>query len=127
MLMANVPVDERHCLKVLNPEQLAESIEALEDLPDVFICANDFVARDAIYSLRKLGVSVPDDVLFCGFDDSPQSRIMTPSLTTVHTHTQIMAIVAMQLLISRIEEPNLNYRTVHTETELIYRDSTRFE
>ena len=50
---------------------------------------------------------------------------MTPSLTTVHTHTQIMAIAAMQLLISRIENPDLNYRVVHTETELIYRDSTR--
>ena len=125
MLMAKVPVDERHCLKVLNPEQLAESIEALEDLPDVFICANDFVADDAIYALRKLGKSVPGDVLFCGFDDSPQSRIMTPTLTTVHIHTQIMAVAAMQLLLSRIDQPNLDYRTVHTETELVYRDSTR--
>ncbi len=127
MLLAGAPVEERFCVKILNPEQLDNRLKALDALPDVFICANDFVARDAIYSLRKLGISVPDDVLFCGFDDSPQSRIMTPSLTTVHTHTQIMAIVAMQLLISRIEEPNLNYRTVHTETELIYRDSTRFE
>ena len=70
---------------------------------------------------------MPEDVLFCGFDDSPNSRIMTPTLTTVHIHTQVMAIVAMQLLISRIETPSLNYRIVHTETELIYRDSTRLE
>ena len=93
----------------------------------MFLCANAFVAVDAIYTLRKLGKSVPGDVLFCGFDDSPTSRIMTPALTTVHTHTQIMAIAAMQLLISRIENPNLNFRVVHTETELIYRDSTRLE
>jgi len=50
---------------------------------------------------------------------------MTPSLTTVHIHTQIMAVTAMQLLLSRIEQPSLDYRTVHTETELIYRDSTK--
>jgi len=31
----------------------------------------------------------------------------------------------MQLLLSRIEQPSLDYRTVHTETELIYRDSTK--
>ncbi|MBQ6348246.1 MAG: LacI family DNA-binding transcriptional regulator [Clostridia bacterium] len=125
MLMAGVPVDERFCLKILNPEQLTNALVAMKEFPEVFICANDFVADDAIYALRKLGKSVPEDVLFCGYDDSPQSRIMTPSLTTVHIHTQIMAVTAMQLLLSRIEQPSLDYRTVHTETELIYRDSTK--
>lgn len=125
MLMADVPVEEQFCLKILNPEQLVNTLTSLQEFPDVFICANDFVADDAIYALRKLGKSVPEDVLFCGFDDSPNSRIMTPALTTVHIHTQIMAFSAMQLLISRIEQPNLDYRIVHTETELIYRDSTK--
>ena len=125
MLMAGAPVDERHCLKVQKSEDVAEALAALTDLPEVFICANDFIAVDAIYTLRKLGKSVPGDVLFCGFDDSPNSRIMTPALTTVHTHTQIMAIAAMNLLISRIDDPGLNFRIVHTETELIYRDSTK--
>ena len=125
MMMAGVPVDERFCLKILNPEGLTNAIAALTELPDVFICANDFVADDAIYALRKLGKSVPEDVLFCGFDDSPNSRIMTPSLTTVHIHTQVMAVTAMQLLQSRINEPELDIRIVHTETELIYRDSTK--
>ena len=125
MLMADVPVDERFCLKTINQEHLTTLLTGLTEYPDVFICANDFVADDAIYILRKLGMSIPEDILFCGFDDSPNSRIMTPSLTTVHIHTQIMAISAMQLLISRLENPGLNFRVVHTETELIYRDSTR--
>ena len=125
MLMANAPVEERFCIKSVERERLEEALESLEDLPDVFICANDFVAEDAIYALRKLGKSVPEDVLFCGFDDSPNSRIMTPTLTTVHIHTQVMAVAAMHLLLSRIEEPGLDFRIIHTETELIYRDSTR--
>ena len=125
MLMANAPVEERFCIKSIERERLEEALESLEDLPDVFICANDFIAEDAIYALRKLGKSVPEDVLFCGFDDSPNSRIMTPTLTTVHIHTQVMAVAAMHLLLSRIEEPGLDFRITHTETELIYRDSTR--
>ena len=127
MLMAGVPVDERYCIKTLEPEHTSRVLADLAEFPDVFICANDFIADDAIYTLRKLGRSVPGDVLFCGFDDSPNSRIMTPALTTVHIHTQIMALAAMNLLISRIEVPNMNYRIVHTETELIYRDSTRID
>ena len=127
MLMANAPVDERFCIKALIQEQIDDALNALTDTPDVFICANDFIAVDAIFTLRKLGKSVPGDILFCGFDDSPNSRIITPTLTTVHTHTQIMAVAAIQLLISRIEDPSLNYRIVHTETELIYRDSTRLD
>ena len=76
-------------------------------------------------SLRKLGKSVPEDVLMCGFDDAPESRIMTPTLTTVHNHTQIMAFTAIHLLMTRMKEPTLDYRTVYTATELIYRDSTK--
>ena len=124
MMMGDALVEERFCIKAVNREQITESLSSLTEFPDVFICANDFVADDAIYTLRKMGKLVPEDILFCGFDDSPNSRIMTPSLTTVHIHTQIMAIVAMQLLISRIGNPDLNFRIVHTETELIYRDST---
>ena len=125
MLLADAPVEERFCIKTCSRGKMGEALKALTDLPDVFICANDFVAEDAIYALRRLGKSVPEDILFCGFDDSPNSRIMTPTLTTVHIHTRVMASTAIQLLLSRVEEPTLDYRIVHTETELIYRDSTR--
>ena len=73
-----------------------------------------------------MGKSVPEDVMFCGFDDAPESRVISPALTTVHIHTQIMAFTATHLLMSRIEDPSLDYRTVHTEANLIRRDSTKF-
>ena len=96
----------------------------LDKLPDVFICANDFIAIDTLTAFKKLGISVPKDVYLCGFDDSPESRVTTPSLTTIHIHSQIMGVSAVYLLLSRIKEPSLNFRTVHTETSLIYREST---
>lgn len=104
---------------------LLEQLQKIDRLPDVFLCANDFVAMDVLMAFKKLGISVPKDVWLCGFDDSPESRVMNPSLTTVHIHSQIMGFSAVQLLLSRIKEPTLNYRTVHTETSLIYRESTR--
>ena len=124
MLLAGVPVKEDWCVESNNLEELTEKLTALPALPEVFICANDFVAVDAVQVLRRLGKSVPGDVAVCGFDDAAESRLCDPPLTTVHIHTQIMAFSAAQLLISRIREPSLDFRTVHTETELIYREST---
>ena len=125
MLMAEVPVDERYVFCNNRVEEIIESISELEELPDVFICANDFIAGDLFRGLFSIGKIVPDDVMILGFDNSPESRIMRPSLSTFHIHTQVMAITAMQLLISRRNEPSLDVRVVHTETELILRDSTR--
>lgn len=105
-------------------EYLLEEIQKIEKLPDVFICANDFIAMDTLLVFKQLGISVPNDVYLCGFDDSPESKVMTPSLTTVHIHSQIMGFSAVHLLLSRIKEPSLNFRTIHTETSLIYREST---
>lgn len=124
MTLAGVPVNEAFCIKETS-DDMEPALAALPELPDLFICANDFIALDIIQALRKLGKSVPTDVLLSGFDDAPESRIMTPALTTVHIHTQIMAFTAINLLQTRMKEPSLDYRTVYTATELICRDSTK--
>lgn len=135
MYMAELPCPDEYCIirnkeGIRSPssedyqEYLLESFRKLSHLPEVFLCANDFVALDALQVLKKSGYSVPDDVWLCGFDDSPESKIVTPSLTTIHIHSQIMGFSAVNLLMSRISEPSLNYRTVHTETNLVYREST---
>ena len=134
MYLTGLPCPDEYCITgnkegVRNPssedyqEYLTESFQKISHLPEVFICANDFVALDALQVLKRSGYSVPDDVWLCGFDDSPESKIVTPSLTTIHIHSQIMGFSAVNLLMSRINEPSLNYRTMHTETDLIYRES----
>ena len=124
MLMADVPVDERYIIRNTQPEALAQALGKLDTLPELFLCANDFAAFDALQALKQLGKSVPEDVMLCGFDDCAESRISQPPLTTVHIHTQVMAFSAVMLLISRIKEPSLDYRIVHTQTDLIEREST---
>ena len=135
MYTAGIPCREEYCLVEIkrdalyyNPGEiqayLVEEFRKMKKLPDVFLCANDAVALDVMQALKLLDYSVPGDVYLCGFDDSPESRIVTPSLTTVHIHSQAMGISAVQLLITRINEPSLNYRTMYVETDLILREST---
>ena len=124
MLMAGLPVDERQCVYSNEKAEIEKGVQSMKELPDVFLCANDFLAMDVIHALRKMGKSVPEDVWLCGFDDSPESGLISPPLTTIHIHTQIMAFSAVHLLVSRIKEPNLDFRTIRTQTDLIWREST---
>ena len=106
------------------PVSLYETIRRFKTMPDAFVCANDFVAMDLVKALDELGYSVPDDIWVCGFDDSQEASYFSPHLTSIHIHEQIMGYTAANLLMTRIEEPSLNYRTVYTETNLILREST---
>ena len=124
VLLAGETVRESHIVRENRIAEMKPHLQRIKELPDLFICANDFVAIEALQAFQELGISVPEDVMLCGFDDSSESRLVEPSLTTVHIHTQIMAYSAAHLLLSRIEEPSLDYRTIYTETDLICRDST---
>ena len=106
------------------PVSLYETIRRFKTMPDAFVCANDFVAMDLVKALNELGYSVPDDIWVCGFDDSQEASYFAPRLTSIHIHEQIMGYTAANLLMTRIEEPSLNYRTVYTETNLVLREST---
>ena len=125
MIHAHASVDEAHCIKANKAARIQNVLSSLDELPEFFVCANDFVAFEAQRALRKLGLNVPDDIMLSGFDDSSASRHWIPSLTTIHIHTQSIAYSAMQLLVTRLQEPTLEYREVYANTDLIYRDSTR--
>ena len=130
MYINNLTFEDKFCLSEVHPhgadykEYLLQALEAMDEMPEMFICANDFVAIDLVYCLKKMGIECPRAIKIFGFDDSPESKIMTPSLSTAHIHSQIIGYSAAKLVMSRIEQPDLNYRITYTETDLIYREST---
>ena len=131
MYLNSLPIDEKFCLVDIHQHgpdyfsNLFNVFSKLDELPELIICANDFVAIDIVNCLKIMGKSYPDDLMICGFDDSAESKVMTPALTTCHIHSQAIGYTAANLLLSRIEQPDLNYRTVYTETNLILRESTK--
>jgi LacI family transcriptional regulator len=108
-------------------DDLYDLLQKLPALPDAFVCANDYIAINLISSLRRMNLSCPEDILVMGFDDSPESRFHSPSLSTVHVHTQALGDLAAELLLSRIAEPDREPRTVYSYTDLILRESTRLD
>ena len=105
-------------------EEMYAMLQKMPSLPQILICANDFLAINLISSLRRMGIQCPEDILVLGFDDSPESRFHSPTLSSVHIHTQGMGRIAAELLLERISDRNREYRITYMSTELILREST---
>ncbi len=123
-LIGNKAVGENG-IQAIYRDYLNENIEKWDTLPEVIICANDFIATDLLLVLRERGVRVPEDTLICGFDDSPQALIVSPPLTSIRINAHDMGFCAMNLMLSRIEEPKRALRTVSVQTTLVCRASTQ--
>jgi LacI family transcriptional regulator len=63
----------------------------------------DMVAIGATQALLKAGLSIPQDVAVAGYGHIDQGQLMTPSLTTVHQHPEVMGEKVTDLLIQIIE------------------------
>ncbi|MDK8190254.1 LacI family DNA-binding transcriptional regulator [Paenibacillus sp. UMB7766-LJ446] len=130
MLEAGLQVDLSQCivdddrLFFSKPGWMNERVAELKSLPDAYVCANDFIAVELIRALRMRNVNVPQDIVICGFDNAPESRIIEPALTTVHIYSNEMGIKAAEMLLSRIDNPSQPYQVSHIVTKPIIREST---
>ncbi|MNO25119.1 Catabolite control protein A [compost metagenome] len=106
------------------PNWLDTRLSGIKELPSVFVCANDYIAVSVMKSLKSHNVSIPQDIIICGFDNGPESVIVEPHLTTVHIFSNEMGVKAAEMLLSRIKDPNQPYQVAHIYTKPIFRDST---
>ena len=95
----------------------------MEKLPDLFFCVNDVLAQNLVLGLNKLGLKVPDDILVCGFDGIPTKDPIISNLTTVRTPSQNLGVVAAQILMQRIQNPNAIPTGTYLRTDVLFRKS----
>ncbi|KAA8786154.1 LacI family transcriptional regulator [Paenibacillus sp. 4624] len=130
MLESGLQVDLSHCITdddklfFSKPGWMKERVSALETFPSAYVCANDFIAVELIRAFKSREVTVPQDIVVCGFDNAPESRIIEPPLTTVHIYSNEMGIKAAEMLLSRIDNPEQPYQISHIVTTPIMREST---
>jgi DNA-binding LacI/PurR family transcriptional regulator len=73
---------------------------------DGVVALSDTVAMGVMRGLRDRGASVPGDIRLVGFDNIPQSEVFIPSLSTVGPDHRWMAAKALELVVSRIDDPS---------------------
>lgn len=94
------------------------------DAPTALICANDTIALIIISQLQSIGLKVPGDVSVTGFDDSPWSRFVHPSITTCAKDMATVGRLAVEILFDRMEHPDGPARQHSMPQQLIIRDSS---
>ena len=106
-------------------EWLISRINSMPALPDVFVCANDYLAIHLMGALKKLGLSIPGDIMVTGFDGTSQSALVEPALTTVQIPSIEIGRMSADILLARIRNPALPFSWTHIRTSPVWRKSTK--
>ena len=93
--------------------------------PTAIFGANNFITIGVIKALHDLNVDVPEDISVVGFDDLPESMLVTPFLTVAAQPAYEMGRIATELLLKRISgELSREYEDLILPVEVIEREST---
>lgn len=90
-------------------------------LPEVIFCANDAMALGLMEGFKAHNVTVPNDVLLVGFDDSELAALTYPALTTIKNPIFKIGSIAGEKLISLIEGETIESEIL--TSHLVLRDS----
>jgi len=73
------------------------------DITAIF-SSNDAMALGALNWMHQNGISIPQDVALCGFDDIEFAQMIRPSLSSVYLNTQLFGESAFGMLMEQIEQ-----------------------
>ena len=90
---------------------------------DAIITASDIIAKEAISSLKKRGLCVPDDVAVTGFNNQLSSLTAPSPVTTIDLAYFNRGYKAVEILIDRIMAPQNALLSYRVPTSLVIRQS----
>ena len=105
---------------------LIEKLYGSKNLPDGICSSNDNLAAGAMKFLMEHRIKIPEQVAVIGFSNALFSQWITPSLSTVDQHSELMGNHAANLLLEEIEQTGANCvsRNIVLNPELIIRGSS---
>lgn len=92
------------------------------DRPTAIFCATDMQALGVVNKARQLGLRVPEDLAVLGFDDLDFADYI--GLSTIHQPLDESGRLAVEILLSRINDPDRPLRHVRLPLKIIERQTT---
>lgn len=108
-----------------NLEEKVEELVACSEKPTAIICQWDFTAMKLMKLLYEKGYKIPQDISVIGSGNSEASSVAIPALTTLDLNIEYSCMVAVNLLIRRINDPLKPNENITISSKLIERDSVR--
>jgi LacI family transcriptional regulator len=96
---------------------------SLKKPPTAIICANDSMAIAALGKITQEGLTVPDDISIIGFDDIAVASQIHPPLTTVSAPIKKIAELAVNMLISQIQNKEIENKHIALPARLVKRST----
>lgn len=96
--------------------QFPRSIEGI-------VFATHYLTADGLRELRKMNISVPNDVAIVSFGQMNAFDLIEPSVTSVLLPSSEIGDRAVDILLHNMKESMLSYENVSLKTELIVRKS----
>ena len=130
LLRNKLPVNEnfiRICDNRADAEMITPDILNQEVIPDAFFAVNDDTAIGILYTAKRMGYRVPDDISVCGFTNGQRAIACDPMLTTVEQRGKRVGEEAVNILVSHIEGtiPKNKVERRVVRTRLVLRGTTR--
>ena len=130
LLKHGLPFEERF-VRICDNRQEAERITP--DLfdgdryPDAFFAVNDDTAIGILYTVKRMGLRVPEDISICGFTNGQRAVACDPMLTTVEQRGKRVGEEAVEILLDKVEglSPLDKVEKRIVRTRLIIRGTTR--
>jgi GntR family transcriptional regulator, arabinose operon transcriptional repressor len=91
--------------------------------PNGIVCANDSTAAKLMLTLEALGMAVPDQIRVGGIDDVRYAELLRTPLTTIRQPCQAIGAEAINVMLERLQFPDLPTRDVLLDFELVVRQS----
>jgi len=104
-----------------------ETIMKMKPMPNGVFVANDNCAAGCMLALKRVGIRIPEDIAFIGFNNDPVSKVIEPNLTTINYPGYEMGEVAARNLINHLKGYTVmnGTSTIILRSELIIRESSQ--
>jgi len=130
LLKHGLAVDEsivRVCDNRNDAESITPEILTLDHRPDGFFAVNDDTAIGILYTVKRAGLRVPEDISICGFTNGQRAIACDPMLTTVEQRGHRVGEEAAEILMDKVEglTPMEKVEKRIVRTRLIIRGTTK--
>ena len=130
LLKHGLPFDEkltRYCDNRQDAELITPDMFDGDYYPDAFFAVNDDTAIGILYTVKRMGLRVPEDISICGFTNGERAIACDPMLTTVEQRGTRVGEEAANILIGLAEGtlPAGHVEKRIVRTRLIVRGTTR--